>query len=344
MGWVVSTALSNAPYLVAFGVAALLAFELAWKSVDEAWLGFDFEGTLWDPAVASLEGQAPYPEPVVGEVEVGNPALYPPLLFLLVTPLTLLPWTIGLTVWIAILGAAVVGTLYLLGVRDVRCYVVALIAVPTVEGVLWSNATLLLLPLVALAWHWRSKWLRAGVVVGLALAAKLFLWPLVAWLVGTRRYRAAGAALGFGTVALLLPWAVIGFSGLSVLSRSSPCRRGRLRGAQLLDRGHAQRARSRGLGRDCGNSRPRSLRCSGRADRGRSGRDELALFIALLAAVLGSPIVWTYYYVLLLIPLAIARPRFSALWLLPTGALGNPHVPAAAIGGERVRTRWLSLL
>ena len=317
VGWAVSTAASSVPYLVVFGIAALLAFDLTWKAVEDGWLGFDFNGTLWDPAVASREGRAPYPAPVVSEVDVGNPALYPPLLFLLVTPLTFLPWSLGLAVWIAILGAAVAAALYLLGVRDVRCYVVALISVPTVEGLLWTNATLLLLPLVALAWRWRSEWLRAGAVVGLALAAKLFLWPLVAWLVGTRRYRAAGAALGFGTAALFLPWAVIGFSGL----RSYP---DLLRVAEDVYAAHsfstATMLSALGAGGSVATAATLGLGAGGALAAlivGRSGRDELALFIALLAAVLGSPIVWTYYYALLLIPLAIARPRFSALWLLP---------------------------
>ena len=37
-----------------------------------------------------------------------------------------------------------------------------------------------------------------------------------------------------------------------------------------------------------------------------------------MAATLAlSPIVWLHYLVLLLVPLAIMRPRFSAIWLLP---------------------------
>ena len=309
-------ALSNALYLVAFGIAGLLAFELAWKSVDEAWLGFDFEGTLWDPAVASLEGQAPYPEPVVSEVEVGNPALYPPLLFLLVTPLTLLPWTIGLTVWIAILGAAVVGTLYLLGVRDVRCYVVALVAVPTVEGVLWSNATL------CSSRSSRSHGTGAANGSGPARSSASLWRPSsssgrscvarrdseVPGGGGGARVRNGGVTSALGGDRILRA---------EVLSRSSPCRRGcyathsfstATMFSALGAGGSVATAGTLGLGA-CGALTALIV--------GRSGRDELALFIALLAAVLGSPIVWTYYYVLLLIPLAIARPRFSALWLLP---------------------------
>jgi hypothetical protein len=51
-----------------------------------------------------------------------------------------------------------------------------------------------------------------------------------------------------------------------------------------------------------------------------------------------SPIVWLHYLVLLLVPLAIARPRFSAVWLLPlllwltplngNGELIQPLLPA----------------
>ncbi len=68
-------------------------------------IGFDFEGTLWDPARAILEGRSPYPAPVESEVEVGNPALYPPLSMLVVSPLDSSPWSIGVAVWAVILAA-----------------------------------------------------------------------------------------------------------------------------------------------------------------------------------------------------------------------------------------------
>ena len=50
---------------------------------------------------------------------------------------------------------------------------------------------------------------------------------------------------------------------------------------------------------------------------GRRNNDEISVSLALLAAILGSPIVWENYYTLLLVPLAIARPRFSGLWVVP---------------------------
>ena len=46
--------------------------------------------------------------------------------------------------------------------------------------------------------------------------------------------------------------------------------------------------------------------------------DEVGSFACAIAAALAfSPVVWLHYLVLLAVPLGIARPRFSALWLLP---------------------------
>ena len=46
--------------------------------------------------------------------------------------------------------------------------------------------------------------------------------------------------------------------------------------------------------------------------------DEPRSFTCAVAATLAlSPIVWLHYLVVLLVPMSILRPRFSALWLLP---------------------------
>ena len=51
--------------------------------------------------------------------------------------------------------------------------------------------------------------------------------------------------------------------------------------------------------------------------RGRRGDDRGAFCLALAAAVAMTPILWLHYLLLLLVPLAIVRPRFTPLWLLP---------------------------
>ena len=49
----------------------------------------------------------------------------------------------------------------------------------------------------------------------------------------------------------------------------------------------------------------------------RRGDDRRSFTCAVAATLALSPIVWLHYLVLLLVPLAIIRPRFSAIWLLP---------------------------
>jgi hypothetical protein len=45
--------------------------------------------------------------------------------------------------------------------------------------------------------------------------------------------------------------------------------------------------------------------------------DLRAFNFALAAALVISPVVWIHYLVLLYVPIALARPRLSALWFLP---------------------------
>lgn len=304
----------------AYALAALLA--LVWAYLFVRWgfqngvIGFDFKGTLWDSAIAVRSGTSPYPEAVVSEVEVGNPALYPPLLMVLVAPLTVVPWWAGVVAWSIVLIASVVGALWILGVRDPRCFALALISAPAINGFVWGNATLLLLPLIALAWKWRDDSLRAGAVLGVAIAAKLFVWPLAFWLLGSRRYRAALTALAVAVVSILGPWVAIGFDGF----RSYPAL---LEVAAQVYATHSYSVATvaGALGASAGVAVWGAL-VVGVATavmaviEGRRGHDETALSLASLAVILGSPIVWDHYYILLLVPLAILRPRFSAPWVL----------------------------
>jgi hypothetical protein len=287
---------------------------LRW-SYDNEVFGFDFRGTLWDAGIAIREGRSPYPAPLVSEIEVGNPALYPPLLILLVTPLTILPWAVGFAIWTGILVAALAGTLYALEVRDSRCYALTFLSAPAISALSFGNATVLLVPLVALAWRWRAAWLRSGALIGVAIAAKLFLWPLVFWLVGTRRYRAAGAAALATVLGIFVPWAAIGFDGL----RAYP---DLLEVANDLYAVHsfsiATMLNSLGVPASDGSRAALAvgvLVAVGAFYVGRRGNERASISLAVLAAVMGSPILWPYYYALLLIPLAIARPRFGGLWI-----------------------------
>jgi hypothetical protein len=49
----------------------------------------------------------------------------------------------------------------------------------------------------------------------------------------------------------------------------------------------------------------------------RAERDRRSLTLALAAGFVLTPILWLHYLVLLFVPIALARPRLSALWFAP---------------------------
>jgi hypothetical protein len=51
--------------------------------------------------------------------------------------------------------------------------------------------------------------------------------------------------------------------------------------------------------------------------RSEHDREVAVLTLALAAGLAVSPIVWVHYFLLLLVPLALTRPRLSVLWFVP---------------------------
>jgi hypothetical protein len=47
------------------------------------------------------------------------------------------------------------------------------------------------------------------------------------------------------------------------------------------------------------------------------GGERRALAIAVVLMLVASPMVWMHYFALLLVPLALARPRLSRVWAVP---------------------------
>jgi hypothetical protein len=71
-------------------------------------------------------------------------------------------------------------------------------------------------------------------------------------------------------------------------------------------------------------------------DRSRAPHDrDVATFTILLAVALAaSPIVWVHYFLLLVVPIALTRPRMSLLWFVPFAyfPLGESAWPAGDAG------------
>ena len=205
---------------------------------------------------------------------VGNPTVYPPLFILLSVPFALLSATAASWVWFRLLGAAVLASMWILGVRDWRCHVLAVTSPVVVHGLFYGNLTIFLLVPLAVAWRYRDRANVAGLAVGVAVAAKLFAWPLVVWLLLTRRFRSAAWAVSSSVALVLAAWAVIGFEDLRTIRRSSGRSRTSTRSAASrspASRGHSARpcpSRS-----PCPRSR---ACCSSRSQRGSRGASKVS--------------------------------------------------------------------
>src|SRR6266540_794192 len=141
-----------------------------------------------------LHGQSPYVSPTVELLAENDKFVYPTPFAIPFIPFALLPASVANGLFLAVSFVSILAAIWLLGVRDYRCYGIALLWPPLIGAVLLGAIGPLLLLLVAAAWRFRDH-LAAAVLLALAAFAKLFLWPLPLWLLATRRYRQAIAAV-----------------------------------------------------------------------------------------------------------------------------------------------------
>jgi hypothetical protein len=302
-------------YLTLFGLAHVFAY--------------DFEQSFYPAARHVLDGQSPFPPVTHAAVTTGTAFVYPPLTALLIAPLALLPVSVAGALFTLILVLATMLTLRLLDVRDWRCYAAVCAWPPVLSGLQTANLTLLLALGAALLWKYRDRRAVVVVVTAALVALKLFLWPLVVWLLATRRIASAVQAVALAVGITLASWAVIGFAGLHEyvpllrLFSDVAQRRGYTPLTLALKLGLGFPV-ARGLWLAIG-----ALLVGGIVVLGRRRCEREAFVLAIVTAILCSPVAWLHYYAMLIVPLAILRPRYSALWLVPFLIIG---APAAASG------------
>ena len=268
-------------------------------------------------------GDSPYVDPDTISEDSPAPYVYPPLLAIALIPATVLPDEVrgsspaGVLVSLLLI-ACVVGTLALLDVRDWRCYPVALLYPPTLENVEYGAVGPALALLVALGWRYRDRFWPVAASVGAAIALKVFVWPLLVWLAATKRSAAAVGAAVAAVGLALGSWAAIGFDGIAdypdLLRRLSDVE---------AENSYSAYAILVAIGVPSGlahvvvtGAAATLLVLAWRAARGAHG-DRRALTLALAAGFVLTPILWLHYLVLLVVPIALARPRLSVLWLVP---------------------------
>ena len=278
---------------------------------------FDFHGALWQAARDVLDGRNPYPPATPAGVAPGDRFVYPPPVAILLLPLGALPFPLAAGIITVVLIAAVAATLWVLDVRDWRCYGAAYLSIAVLHDIRLGALTPLLALGLALTWRWRDQ-ARAAIPLALIAVAKLFLWPL-----GDladrhralpRRVARCGARRGRECAGL----------GASSASPGSPTTRSSCACSPTASRDAAIRSSRRAWRSASGRAwRALSRWPSGAGlialcwREGRRGFDERSLALALAAALALSPIVWLHYFVLLLVPIALARRTFGPIWLIP---------------------------
>lgn len=302
---------------VALAFLPLVALYIVFANVAHGGLVTDFEQAFYPAAEALLDGEDPYPSLDDPDIAAGRAYVYPPLTAIATIPLTALSVDAAGFVVMALLVAMVVGTLVALGVRDWRCYGLAFLWPPVLSSIQTGNITIPLALGAALAWRFRDRSLAAGVSVGLSLAAKLILWPLLLWLAVLGRLRAVVISLAVGVATVAVSWAAIGFDAVGRYPDL-------LRRLQELEEpeGYTVYALAFDLGASSTVSRALGVAVAGAllagvVVLGRRGDDRRAFVLAVAAALACSPIVWLHYFALLLVAVAVAQPRLGPAWFAP---------------------------
>jgi Glycosyltransferase family 87 len=285
-------------------------------------LGMDFVGGLLHGARAIAESQAPYhPARIQRIVQSMHPPVtppieetsYPPIALLGVIPLAFVPYWLAIAISTLIVGILPALALRVLGVSDWRCFGATYLSLPVMHAIMLGNTMPLMMLCLALCWRWRNHAVRCAAALAVMLAVKLIAFPLLVWLVVTRRVRAAGAATVIAVGVSLAAWEVIGFD--------------QVRPYGLVLRGLAQAQQ------DGGYSLSSVAYGFGLADHATTlvigvtalvlcglwrlrGSSDRAFALATMASLTALPIVHQVYFALLLVPIAVVGPRFSWRWLV----------------------------
>jgi hypothetical protein len=271
-------------------------------------LAYDFrEGYL--PAAEALRSHG---SPYLSEAVLSY--VYPPLLSELLLPLSFVPDDVAAFVGFVLAFAAVMAAMAVVGVRDVRCYAAVIIAPAAWNTFETGNLTAGLTLAAALVWRYRDGRWAAPAALGVGVSAKLILWPLLVWAAATRRLTLVVRTIAISAVVTLGTWAMIGFAGLL----SFPDELARIRSEDS----YSFHGMTGVLGLSSSMAYAASAVVGGLLLAGvvafRREQDEVRAFTCAVAAALAfSPVVWAHYFTLLFVPLAIARPAFSAIWLVP---------------------------
>jgi hypothetical protein len=301
--------------LIRLGPALILALfactTLAVLSASGATLGYDAAAYL-QAADRFLAGQPLYDATV--QVAVGfGVYLYPPPFALAAVPFTLLPAPLDLWVWLATMVAAFLAGTALLPIRlSVRWLIVLLAALsfPFLYAVKLGQVGPLIYLAFAVGWRWIDRADATGLAVAVGALTKLQPALLFGWMIATRRWRALAVGLAAVAMAALVTTAVAGVANwsdyLALLGRINKP----ITTPQNLTAGAV--AFRAGASVDMATliqwaSVAGTVAVACFAWLRRDGAT--GLIVGLVASQLLSPVLWSHYAMLLLLPVALLLQR-----------------------------------
>jgi hypothetical protein len=168
---------------------------------------------------------------------------------------------------------------------------------------------------LALIWRYRERPLIAGLLSAAIISLKPFVWPVVLWLLFTRRIRATAWTLLWGIVINAVAWAVVGY--------------GRIGEYLHLSATVTSTLKQNGYGLIALLAHPGAPIWTGELlmavvvlvllaaclRAARHHDEQLALLLCVLLMLAATPLLWNHYFVLLIVPLALYRPHISFEWI-----------------------------
>ncbi len=231
-------------------------------------------------------------------------------------PFGFLPHVVADWVFTFVCIAAVLGALWTLGVRDWRVYGVTMLWGPVISGYQNANLSLLIVLGTALAWRCRDRPAvrrTDGRGDGRDQAVRLAIRHLAAGdapVCGARlRDRGDGGPqpdrLGDGGIDQLSRYLRV-LGALTRIERSE--------GFSILSLAlHHGASVTIAYAIAAVVAAAAAVVC---LVNGRRGNDQSSFVWAVGATLLATPVILSHYYALLLVPLAIVRPRVSAIWVI----------------------------
>ncbi len=254
---------------------------------------------LYDPSLVYAVGHAVF--------------LYPPPFAIAAIPFALLPLAVATWTWLALIVAALLGAIALMPVRgSVRWTVLLLAAVswPTLYSIKLGQVGPLLLLAFVVAWRSLDRPMRLGAAMAAGALIKVQPAVLFGWALATRRWRSAAIGLAVVAVAVVVSAAVVGPSALVdylrvLLAISKPVTTpqnvtlGAVAYQGGVPEGTATVLQVALMAGTLAVAAIAWIRADG----------EVSFVVSVVASQLISPVLWSHYAVILLLPTAFLLQR-----------------------------------